>query len=67
MISPDNAPAFALNHMVAPDLPLQDFFELAARAGVADVEIRNDNPTSPIPMRMPLAEVRRAAGEAGGG
>ncbi|OHV79691.1 TIM barrel protein [Ensifer sp. LCM 4579] len=34
--------AFALNHMTAPNLPLDAFFELAKSLGVSAVEIRND-------------------------
>ena len=35
---------FALNHMTAPGLSVEAFFELAARLGVSAVEIRNDLP-----------------------
>jgi 2-keto-myo-inositol isomerase len=37
---------FALNHMVAPKLGYNAFFDLALRLGVDAVEIRNDIPTS---------------------
>lgn len=33
---------FALNHMTAPDLPLDAFFALAKSLGISAVEIRND-------------------------
>jgi len=33
---------FALNHMAAPALPIEDFFALATSLGVDAVEIRND-------------------------
>jgi len=33
---------FALNHMAAPSLPIEDFFALAASLGIDAVEIRND-------------------------
>ncbi len=33
---------FALNHMAAPSLPVEDFFALAASLGIDAVEIRND-------------------------
>ncbi len=33
---------FALNHMTAPNLPLDAFFELAKSLGISAVEIRND-------------------------
>ncbi len=35
---------FALNHIVAPRLPLAEFFALAGRLGCSEVEIRNDIP-----------------------
>jgi 2-keto-myo-inositol isomerase len=37
---------FSLNHMVAPKLGYNAFFDLALRLGVTAVEIRNDIPTS---------------------
>jgi 2-keto-myo-inositol isomerase len=37
---------FALNHMVAPKLGYNAFFDLALRLGVNAVEIRNDIPTA---------------------
>lgn len=33
---------FAINHMTAPQLPLGEFFRLAAQLGAPQVEIRND-------------------------
>jgi 2-keto-myo-inositol isomerase len=33
---------FALNHMVAPQLDIARFFELAKSLGIGAVEIRND-------------------------
>jgi len=53
---------FALNHMVAPHLPLAEFFALARRLGLADVEIRNDLAGQPLPEP---AEVKRLAAAAG--
>lgn len=35
---------FALNHITAPHLPLPDFFALAKRLEITDIEIRNDLP-----------------------
>jgi 2-keto-myo-inositol isomerase len=52
---------FALNHMVAPGLGLDEFFGLARRLGVDAVEIRNDL-ARPLPA---AAEVRRLAAEHG--
>ncbi len=34
--------SFALNHMTAPTLPLEEFFALATSLGISSVEIRND-------------------------
>jgi 2-keto-myo-inositol isomerase len=39
---------FALNHMTAPQLGLSDFFALAARLPLGDVEIRNDIAGKPM-------------------
>lgn len=36
------SPTFALNHMVAPRLPLAEFFALGKEVGVTQFEIRND-------------------------
>jgi len=36
------APTFALNHMVAPQMPLGAFFELGTSLGIHQFEIRND-------------------------
>lgn len=36
------APVFALNHMVAPRLPLQKFIDKAKALGIDRIEIRND-------------------------
>ena len=36
------APVFALNHMVAPRLPLPQFIETAKALGIGKIEIRND-------------------------
>ncbi|MFB9914477.1 TIM barrel protein [Rhizobium paknamense] len=35
---------FALNHITAPKLSLEEFIALAARLGIRDIEIRNDLP-----------------------
>ena len=57
--------AFALNHMVAPQLGLRDFMALAGRLGVGTVEIRNDLPGVAIADGTPPDEIRAAALEAG--
>ncbi len=56
---------FALNHMVAPQLSLADFFAVAVRVGVRDVEIRNDIAGKPILDGTPAHAVRAVAEEAG--
>ncbi|MFC3569769.1 TIM barrel protein [Paracoccus simplex] len=53
---------FALNHIVAPRLPLAEFFALARRLGCTEVEIRNDLPD--VTGQAP-AEVARLAADAG--
>lgn len=35
---------FALNHITTPSLPVAEFFALARRLGMSEVEIRNDTP-----------------------
>jgi 2-keto-myo-inositol isomerase len=35
---------FALNHITTPKLPIEDFFALARRLNITEVEIRNDTP-----------------------
>lgn len=54
---------FAVNHIAAPKLSLEDFFAAAASLGLAEVEIRNDLPDV-VGTRDPQ-EVRAAAGKAG--
>ena len=57
--------AFALNHMTAPDLSLDDLLALAGRLGIDAVEIRNDLAGRPIADGTSAATVRAAAGKAG--
>ena len=52
---------FALNHMVAPQLKLGDFFGLTRALGLVDVEIRNDVAGQAILDGTPAAEVKRLA------
>ena len=54
---------FAMNHIAAPKLALDDFFAMARRLGATEVEIRNDLPDI-VGTRDP-AEVRAAAEAAG--
>jgi 2-keto-myo-inositol isomerase len=61
-----NAPMrFALNHMAAPQLSVRDFFALARKLGVNDVEIRNDISGQATLDGTPAAAIRGMAGEAG--
>ena len=55
---------FALNHMVAPQLGLADFFALAAALGLHEVEIRNDIAGKPILDSTRPEAVKAAAGAA---
>ena len=54
---------FAMNHIAAPKLALDDFFAMARRLGATEVEIRNDLPDV-VGTRDP-SEVRAAAEAAG--
>ena len=58
-------PRFALNHMVAPQLGLADFFALARTLDLAEVEIRNDIAGKPILDGTTPAVVKAAAAKAG--
>src|ERR1700742_5063034 len=53
--------SFALNHMVAPLLSHDAFFDLASRLGVTEVEIRNDLSDVAILDGTPASEIREAA------
>ncbi|OWV84533.1 TIM barrel protein [Rhizobium sp. R693] len=52
---------FALNHMAAPALPIEDFFALAASLGIDAVEIRNDLTSNAILDGTAPEAVARAA------
>ena len=54
---------FALNHIAAPSLPLDDFFAMARALGVAEVEIRNDLPD--VVGTLPPEAVKAAAERTG--
>jgi 2-keto-myo-inositol isomerase len=56
-----NAISFALNHMAAPQLSLEHFFDLAVRLGLKDVEIRNDLPAQAIKDGTSPTRVRELA------
>ena len=55
---------FALNHMIAPQLGLSDFFALARAVGLRKVEIRNDISANAILDGTSANEVRRLANNA---
>lgn len=50
---------FAMNHIAAPKLPLEAFFEMSKRLGITEVEIRNDIPD--VFGTMPAEEVKSLA------
>ena len=54
---------FAMNHIAAPKLSLEDFFAMARALGATEAEIRNDLPDV-LGSRSP-AEVKAAAERAG--
>jgi 2-keto-myo-inositol isomerase len=58
-------PRFALNHMTAPRLQLDDFFKLARSLGIGEVEIRNDLSGNAILDGTPAGSVRALADAAG--
>ncbi|MDF0600477.1 TIM barrel protein [Psychromarinibacter sp. C21-152] len=56
---------FAINHISAPKLSVEDFFAMARRLGVRQVEIRNDLPD--VVNTTPAADVKAGAAAAGVG
>ena len=54
---------FALNHITTPALSVEDFFALARRLGMTEVEIRNDTPD--VVNTVAPQRVKDAAGKAG--
>lgn len=54
---------FAMNHIAAPKLSLEAFFEMSKALGCTEVEIRNDLPD--IVNSVPAADVKAAAEKAG--
>lgn len=52
---------FALNHMCAPSMSIEEFFALTEALGVTGVEIRNDLPGKANISGTPAAVVRQAA------
>jgi 2-keto-myo-inositol isomerase len=59
----DRAMRFALNHITTPKLPVEDFFALARRLGITEVEIRNDTPD--VVSTVDPETVKAAAAKAG--
>jgi 2-keto-myo-inositol isomerase len=64
MITPQSL-RFALNHMTVPQFSLPEFFALASRLGIAEVEIRNDIEGQPILDGTLAADIRLMAKDAG--
>jgi len=58
-------PRFALNHMTAPRLGVEAFFDLAAKLGIHEVEIRNDLGGDVVAGGLPADRVRALADSAG--
>lgn len=56
---------FALNHMVAPRLPVGGLFAMARALGASEVEIRNDLTSNAILDGTPAQAIRAAAEAAG--
>lgn len=54
---------FALNHITTPNLSVEDFFALARKLGVTEVEVRNDTPD--VVSSVPPEKVKAAAAAAG--
>ncbi|MDP2080298.1 MAG: TIM barrel protein [Pseudotabrizicola sp.] len=54
---------FAMNHITAPKVGLEDFFAMSRRLGATEVEIRNDLPN--VVGDWPAADVKAAAEKAG--
>ncbi|KQZ59879.1 xylose isomerase [Rhizobium sp. Root149] len=59
------APTFALNHMVAPQMPLGAFFKLGKTLGIGQFEIRNDLMGNAILDGTPPEKVRELAAAEG--
>lgn len=53
--------SFALNHMCAPSLPIDDFFALARSLGLTSVEIRNDLAGNAILDGTPASVIKATA------
>lgn len=60
-----SAPTFALNHMVAPALPPDQFFDLCRKVGVQAAEIRNDLSGNAILDGTPADRIRELAAQRG--
>ncbi|WP_166104881.1 hypothetical protein [Bradyrhizobium barranii] len=58
-------PSFAINHILAPSLRQDAFFELCRRVGASGAEIRNDLDGNAILDGTPAEEVKAAAEAAG--
>lgn len=56
---------FALNHMVAPSMPIDTFFALTKSLGLQSVEIRNDLSGNAILDGTPASRIKEAAAQQG--
>ncbi len=56
---------FSINHMIAPSMPLADFFAFCRTQKVDLVEIRNDIPNDPMALGLDPAEVKDLAAKNG--
>jgi 2-keto-myo-inositol isomerase len=60
-----NSIRFALNHMCAPSMPIDDFFAMAKSIDVRSVEVRNDLSGNAILDGTPASAIREAAARHG--
>lgn len=56
---------FSINHMIAPNMPLADFFAFVKAQNVGLVEIRNDIANDPMALGLDPAEVKDLAAQNG--
>lgn len=52
---------FSINHMIAPNMKIEDFFAFCKAQTVNQVEIRNDIPNDPMALGMDAADVKALA------
>ena len=54
---------FSINHMIAPNMAIEDFFAFCKSQTINQVEIRNDIPNDPMALGMDAVEVKALAGK----